>query len=114
MTKTKKVLTSVSATVFALGMTGCGSGYEESSSLPPEPFDDRCNEYEWDNEEGVYQCDDDSSSYYRHYYHGGSFFGNKSSLKKDSSYKNYRNSSTFQSNTTPNKGFGSGSSYSGG
>ncbi|KPB04527.1 hypothetical protein [Bacillus sp. CHD6a] len=114
MTKTKKVLSSVSATIFALGMTGCGSNTEEVSSLPPEPFDDRCNEYEWDNEEGVYQCDDESSSFYRSYYHGGSFFGSKSSLKKDSSYKTYRNSSSYKSNTTPSKGFGSGSSYSGG
>ncbi|MGM0837301.1 MAG: aminotransferase yhxA [Bacillota bacterium] len=112
MTKTKKVLTSVSATIFALGMTGCGS--EEESTLPPAPTDDRCDEYEWDNEEGVYQCEDDSSSFYRSYYYGGGFFGSKSSLKNDSSYKNYRNSPTFESNTKPSKGFGSGSSYTGG
>ncbi|QFT91101.1 hypothetical protein FIU87_20835 [Bacillus sp. THAF10] len=111
MTKTKKVLTSVSATIFALGMTGCGS---EEDTLPEVPSDDRCQEYEWDNEEGVYVCDDDDSDYYRSYYHGGSFFKNKSALKNNSSYKSYRNSTTFKSNTSTSKGFGSGSSFSGG
>jgi len=95
--KTQWLVTGVLSSLIAGTLSGC------SDDLPPQPDDPSCQDWEWDDDQGVWQCDDTHSSHYHHYYYGGGFFSNKSSLLKSSSYKSYRSSSSFKG------GFGSGS-----
>ncbi len=73
-------------------------GYKayNSSSKPAKPNDDRCDNWKWNEEEGVWVCDSTSSSYYRHFFYGGSYFSNRSALSSDPSYSSYKSSSTFK------------------
>ena len=36
----------------------------------PEPNDNSCSDWDWDDELGVWQCDDSSSGYRGHYFYG--------------------------------------------
>jgi hypothetical protein len=89
--KTKKLLTGAVASIFAVGLTGCSS-----QDLPPLPEGTDCNDWEWDNDSGVWECDDNDSRYYGHFFYGGKLFKNKRSLLHSSSYKSYQSSSTFK------------------
>ncbi|MDG4655725.1 aminotransferase yhxA [Ectobacillus antri] len=100
MKKTNKVLLSV---MTIAGATGCSN----ETTLPPKPNDSQCRDYEFDYDEGVWECDDSSSAYYRHYYYGGNRYATRSELRKDANYKKYVQSDAFK------KGFGSGSKVSG-
>lgn len=106
MSKTKKILTGISSVALLAGMTGCSS----SSSVPSQPTDTQCSSWEWDYDDGVWECEDSSSRYLNHYYHGGIYYPNKTSLHKSSSFKSYKGSSNFKGSTS--KGFGSGSKSS--
>ncbi|MCF6137331.1 hypothetical protein [Pseudalkalibacillus berkeleyi] len=98
-TKTKKLMTGVLSTVVATSMTGCGN----QQSLPPEPDDPNCDEWEWEAEDGVYECEDFDSDYNGYLFYAGAYYMTKSKLKKSSAYKKYRSSKSFKG------GFGSGS-----
>ena len=37
----------------------------------PKPNDKSCSDWDWDDELGVWQCDDSSSGYRGHYFYGG-------------------------------------------
>jgi hypothetical protein len=100
--KTKKVLAGA-VTAFAASVAGCGS----QESLPPVPEDLECNDYEFDYDEGVWECDDRTSPHFGYYYFAGRMFSTLAGLHADSSYKNYRQSPNFKS------GFGKGSKVSG-
>ncbi|MCP8970808.1 aminotransferase yhxA [Ectobacillus ponti] len=101
MKRTTKVMLGVMA---AVGGAGCSS---DDASLPPKPTDPECGRYEFDYDDGVWECEDTSSSHYGHSYHGGKYYSSKSKLYSDSGYQSYRNSAAFKS------GFGSGSKSSG-
>lgn len=126
--------------------SGTSSSYNSSSSgtsssyvnedIPPVPEDQSCVEWEWDLDDGVWECEDDGSSYYGHYYYGGRYYSSKPDLYKSTEYINYKNSSTFKGKGTTvntsdgtstisnagsdgskvrgNSGFGSGSNSFGG
>lgn len=112
MSKTKKIIAGISSTALAFGLAGCG---DDSANLPPVPNDNACDDWEWDDDDGVWECDDENSSYYRHYYYGGSYFRTKSLLYANNAYKNYKSSSSFKGGTVKKStGFGSGSSSFGG
>ncbi|MFC4323120.1 aminotransferase yhxA [Litchfieldia salsa] len=102
--KTKKLLAGVTSVAMIASIVGC------QNNTPALPDDSNCDEWEWDDDDGVYECDETTSSYYGHYFYGGSYYSNKASLLKSPSYQNYKNSSSFKGG----KGFGSGSSFSGG
>lgn len=110
MSKTKKMLAGVTATVLALGLAGCSSGATQAAR-PDKPTDSSCKNWRWDEKLGVYQCDDKKSSNYLHYYHGGSYFGSSNQLKNDSTYKTYSKSNNFAGKTGffGKSGIGSGS-----
>ena len=110
MEKTKKLMVGISATAVTLSLAGCGSS---TSSLPPKPTDKNCNDWDWSEEDGVWQCDESGSGYYRFYHYGGSYYHNKSSLHSSSDYINYKNSASFKT-TKSSSGFGSGSKSFGG
>ncbi|RSK29322.1 hypothetical protein EJF36_09910 [Bacillus sp. HMF5848] len=74
-----------------------------NQSLPPTPDDPNCDDWDWDNELGVWECDDYDSDYRGAYFYGGRYFKGKSSLLQSSKYKSYKSSSSFKG------GFGSGS-----
>lgn len=104
--KTKKLIAGVSSASVAMMLSGCNDQAEE---LPPEPTDSECQDWEWDEDDGVYECDDTNSRYFGYYFFGGSFFKGKSSLLKSSAYKSYKNSSSFKgggSGFGGSKGFG--------
>ena len=120
MGKTKKVMAGISSTVLMLGLVGCGSDYE-SQDIPSVPQDTGCTDWEWDMDDGVWECDDNSSGYYGHYYYGGRYYKNKTALHNSNDFISYKNSSSFKgssgtSNSSINKssGFGSGSKSFGG
>lgn len=97
MKKTQWLITGVLTSLIAGTLTGC------SQELPPKPDDNRCSDWDWDDEEGVWECDDTHSRYFGHYFYGGTFYKNKSALLNSSAYKSYKSSSSFKG------GFGSGS-----
>ncbi|MBO1513375.1 hypothetical protein [Metabacillus bambusae] len=101
MRKTNKLLTGIiSATMITA--TGCSD-----ESLPPVPEGTDCDDWEWEADEGVWECDDNDSPHYGYFYYGGKMFSSKSSLKTSSAYKSYKSSSSFKGGKS---GFGSGSS----
>lgn len=109
--KTKKVMVGITTTALTFGLTGCGS----STAVGSPPNDQYCNDWEWDDDDGVWECDDSHSSYYGHYYYGGKYYKNKSSLINSSDYKSTKSSSsTVQGGNKTSSGFGSGSKSYGG
>ena len=85
MAKTKKLMAGVATSVLAFGMTGCG----QSQRLPEEPTGVECDDWEWDDEEGTYYCDDRRSPHFGSYFLLGSMFSSKSALKKSSGYSKH-------------------------
>ncbi|MCS0788013.1 aminotransferase yhxA [Cytobacillus oceanisediminis] len=116
LTKTRKMMTGITSTALMLGLSGCGS---ESQEIPPPPEDSSCTDWEWDEDDGVWECDDSRSSYYRHYYYGGQYFKNKTALYKSKDFLNYKSSSSFKGGSNSesgqkSSGFGSGKKSYGG
>ncbi|MGN7477693.1 aminotransferase yhxA [Solibacillus silvestris] len=104
MEKTKKLMVGVSATALSFSLAGCGTS---TSSLPPKPADQSCHDWDWSEEDGVWQCDESRSGHYGSYYYGGRYYKNKSALQSNNDYANYK---SVQSSS----GFGSGSKSFGG
>lgn len=111
MGKTRLVMVGISATALTFGLTGCNSS---SADAPAPPNDTDCDDWEWDSDDGVWECDDDRSSHYGHYYYGGKFYSGKSSLLQSTNYKSYKKSSSFAGDSNTSSGFGSGSNSFGG
>lgn len=97
-TKTKKLLSGAAASIFAVGLAGCST-----QDLPPTPEGTDCDEWEWEDDLGVWECDDDDSTRFGHFFYGGKSYKSKSSLFQSSSYQSYKSSSSFKG------GFGSSS-----
>jgi hypothetical protein len=66
-------------------MTGCS----QNETLPPEPTGYECDDWEWDDDEGTYYCDDRRSSHFGSYFLLGSLFSSKSALRKSSNYSSH-------------------------
>jgi len=118
MSKTKKMMAGISSTALMLGMTGCSTA-EEEYSIPDPPEDSSCAEWEWDADDGVWECEDGSSSHYGHYFYGGRYYKGKSALYASKEYAAYKNSSSFKGGTSSgtvknSSGFGKGTTSSGG
>ncbi len=109
--KTRKIMAGITTTALTFGLIGCGSN---SANLPPKPTDPNCDDWDWDDDKGVWACDDDSSSHRGHYYYGGNYYNNKNSLLKSSAYKSYKDGSSFKGGIKTSSGFGSGSKVFGG
>lgn len=109
--KTRKVMIGISTTALTLGMAGCSSNNAE---IPPPPDEQSCDEWEWDSDDGVWECDDSHSSHFGYYYLAGRYFKSKSSLLNSSEYKSYKSSSSFHGGSKASSGFGSGSKSFGG
>lgn len=101
MKKTKKLLSGIVSAAMMTGMTACSN----DTSRPPAPNDNSCDDWEWDSDDGVWECDDQHSSRYGHYYYGGSYYSSKKNLLASSSFKSYKSSSSFKGRSS---GFGSG------
>jgi hypothetical protein len=110
MSKTKKIVAGISSTALAFGLSGCGTN---SADLPPVPDDNACGDWEWDDDDGVWECDDENSSYYGHYFYGGHYYRSKSHLYKNKAFSSYKKSSSFKGGKA-SSGFGSGSRSFGG
>jgi hypothetical protein len=103
MKKTKKALIGVT-TAFAATLAGCG---DDSANLPEKPQDAECSDWDFEEEEGVWVCDEQGSSRHGSYYYGGAYFATKNALKSNSNYQTYTQTPQFKS------GFGSGTKSSG-
>lgn len=97
MTKTKWLVGGVVTSLMTGTLFGC------AQDLPPKPNDNSCSDWDWDDELGVWQCDDSSSGYRGHYFYGGRYYQNKSNFKNSSAFKSYQSSAEFKG------GIGSGS-----
>lgn len=102
MEKTKKVMVGISAAAVTL-LTGCGA---TTSTLPAKPTDQSCRDWDWSEENAVWQCDESHSNHYGSYYYAGRYFQNKSALQSSSDYASYK--------AQASSGFGSGSKSYGG
>lgn len=113
MKKTTKVMAGISSTALMFGLTGCGPSV--GADLPPVPEGTDCADWEWDMDDGVWECDDNNSQYFGHYFYGGKLFKTKSALFKDQSYLSYKNSSSFKGGSVSkgSSGFGSGAKFGG-
>ncbi|QGQ45008.1 hypothetical protein [Metabacillus sediminilitoris] len=101
MSKTTTLITGI---LSASMITAAGCNNE---SLPPVPEGTDCNDWEWEDDEGVWECDDYDSSHYGYFFYGGKSYSSKSSLKSSSAYQSYKSSSSFKGGSS---GFGKGSS----
>ncbi|WP_020059542.1 hypothetical protein [Bacillus sp. 123MFChir2] len=97
MTKTKLLVTGVLTSLMAGTLSSC------TKDLPPKPNDRSCSDWDFDDELGVWRCDDNHSSYRGHYYYSGNYYQNKSTFKNSPEFKSYQSSSNFKG------GIGSGS-----
>lgn len=111
MGKTRKVMAGITTTALTIGLAGCGS---DQADIPAPPNEEGCSDWEWDEDDGVWECDDRKSSYFGHYYLAGMFFANKSSLKSSAAYKSYQNSPSFKGGNKTSTGFGTGTNSFGG
>lgn len=114
MGKTRKVMVGITTTALTMGLAGCSSGAANTPPSPPNNKD--CDEWDWDQDDGVWECEDSHSNHYGHYYHGGSYYRSKNALLKSKKYIDYKKSSSFQggSSKKSSSGFGSGSKSFGG
>lgn len=101
--KTTKLMAGISATALTLSVAGCGT----SSNLPPEPTDQNCDDWDWSEEDGVWQCDESTSGHGGSYYYGGRYYNDKKELHSNSDYISYKNSDSFKA-VKSSSGFGSG------
>ena len=102
MKKTKKLLSGIVSTAMITGLTACS----DNSSRPPVPDDASCDDWEWDANDGVWECDDEDSQRYGHYFYGGSYYSSKKNLHASSAFKSYKSGSSIKGGSS---GFGSGS-----
>ena len=109
--KTRKIMLGVTTTALTMGLAGCDSSTAE---LPSQPTDQGCDDWDWDDDQGVWVCDDQNSSHRGYYYYGGHYYQNKNALLKSADYTNYKNSSSYKGGSKSSSGFGSGSKSSGG
>lgn len=94
-------------TAVTLMMTGCGAN---TANLPTKPTEANCNDWDYDEKTGTYQCDDTHSNYRGHYFYGGSYYNTASALMASNAYKNGVTSGKIAPNQSTSKsGFGSGS-----
>ncbi|MCA1029443.1 hypothetical protein LCL95_00195 [Bacillus timonensis] len=100
MKKTKKLMSAVLSGVMVTSTAACGNA---QTDLPPVPDTDECRDWDWDDELGVWECDDERSRYYGGFFYGSKFFKTKSALTSSSAYKSYKSSPSFKG------GFSSGS-----
>lgn len=131
MGKTTKVMTGIISTAFMINLAACNSNSDDeytssqSQNIPDPPKDSNCSQWEWDEDDGGWECEDRSSHYYGHYFYGGRYYNSKSALYKSSNYtkpssSNKNSSVNSGSSSEPNKsvkrssGFGSGSKSYGG
>jgi hypothetical protein len=131
MNKTKRMMVGVATSVMALGLVGCTQNefdtsldnYDDTNtvktSLPPEPTEYECDDWDWDENEGTYYCDDSRSSHFGAYYLLGSMFNNKSALHNSSNYSSHSSKykstrSTSVNNSRSTSGSSSGGSFKSG
>lgn len=82
---------------------------EERAKKPENPD---CEDLEYDNEEGVWYCDDDT---HRGYYYGNTYYSSKSAMKQSSAFKKGTHSvKPSPKSSGKTGGFGRGSGSSGG
>ncbi|WP_412917727.1 hypothetical protein [Metabacillus sediminilitoris] len=62
MSKTTTLITGI---LSASMITAAGCNNE---SLPPVPEGTDCNDWEWEDDEGVWECDDYDSSHYGYFF----------------------------------------------
>jgi hypothetical protein len=114
--KTKKVMAGITSTALMMGLASCGVGNQEqgndedwnsgsqggssSMDIPPAPEDQNCEEWEWDLDDGVWECDDSRSGYYGHFFYAGMFYATKPLLYKSKAYTDYKKSSAFKGRST--------------
>ncbi|MGM9986813.1 MAG: hypothetical protein ACI35O_06215 [Bacillaceae bacterium] len=113
MKKTDLMVKGLVTAVLGLSLTACSSQKPANVSKDVYPDDEECDDWEWDDELGVYGCDDSNSSRYGSYYYGGRYYDSKSALKADSKYQTYRSTGINKDvpkklSTSKSSGFGSG------
>ncbi|WP_373228858.1 hypothetical protein [Cohnella sp.] len=87
MEKTKRIVKTLLAGMVVSSMTGCGT--QAAAPTVPMPTDPGCNEWEWEADDGVWECDDKRSSYYGGFFFAGMYYMTKSKLRSNPAYKNY-------------------------
>lgn len=109
MEKTKKLVTSLLASIIVTSMTGCGTQAAPAVPSVPMPTDPGCTEWEWESDDGVWECDDKRSPHYGGFFYAGVYYASKSKLHGSSAYKNYYSGYKNSINKGKSGGFGSGS-----
>ncbi|MGP7818675.1 aminotransferase yhxA [Niallia sp. 01092] len=118
MGKTTKVMTGIISTAFMLNLAACNNQTDEEYTTtqknPDPPSDANCDKWEWDDDDGVWECEDRHSSHYGHYFYGGSYYNSRSALHNSKYYKSptssSKNSSVNSRNSTNSSSVDSGSS----
>jgi len=96
------------AATLLIGTTLSGCGTDDT--MAEQPNDPDCDDYEYDDEEGVWYCDDASGPHYGFFYWGGTYFASRalmhSAMKKKGYTPGSKETMRYNSKT---KGFGTGS-----
>ncbi|MGM7683916.1 hypothetical protein ACSVDA_17395 [Cytobacillus sp. Hm23] len=114
MSKTTKLIKGLSAAVIATGLSGCSSAANEytyettdigdgdTRTIPIEPSVVGCDEWDWDVDDEMYECDDDDSDYRGHYFYQNKLFKTKADIKSGKYSKSFVSTSTNAVNNNTN------------
>lgn len=89
MKKTKRLVTTLLAGVVVSSMTGCGSQAAPAVPSVPMPTDPGCSDWEWEADDGVWECDDERSPHYGGFFYAGIYYASKSKLRSSPAYNKY-------------------------
>lgn len=106
MLRTKKMLKTATAALVGLSVVGCSDSKVTTDEISPDLNPNRaggCREWNWDDKEGVYVCDERNHSNLGYYYFAGRLFQNAKLLHRDSKYKSYKSIYRAGTSSVPNR-----------
>lgn len=89
----KGILVVASAAGLTFGMAGCSDG--SSVQQPPKPKDSGCQNWKFDDQKGVWKCQQSNAGHAGAFYYGNRYYSSANDLTSSSAYKSYKSSSSF-------------------
>lgn len=101
MIRTKKMLKTATAALLGFSVMGCSDSKMTTDEISPDLNPGEaggCREWDWDDDEGAYVCDERGHSNFGYYFFAGQLFRNAGLLHQNSKYKSYK--STYKPGVT--------------
>lgn len=101
MIRTKKMLKTATAALLGLSVVGCSDSKMTTDEISPDLDPGEaggCREWDWDDKEGAYVCDERNHLNFGYYFFAGQLFKNAGLLHQNRKYQSYK--STYKPRTT--------------